>query len=176
MIRDVHSKSEYFALNLKMERKELNEIQMILFEIRRRTRINLEKKDRECYRCWYPLYDLNYNFIYSYIASKRSPIQQSYDDTLAPLKNLLITIYYLNLFSMTTIWKKPFRLLFVSTVLAFVNICINAELFIANAPSVDYILTISICIVFFSIWLLFQLIFDLLMLVHYRTMKNVLVT
>jgi len=176
MIRDISSKSEHFATNLQMERKELNEIHMILFELDKRARINFAKKDRECYKCWYPLYGLKYNLIYSYIASKKSPIQQSYDDTLAPLKNLLITIYYLNLFSMTTIWKKPFRLLFVSTFFAFVNICINAELFIVNAPSVYYLLTISICIIFFSIWLLFQLIFDLLIIVHYETMKKILLT
>jgi hypothetical protein len=77
---------------------------------------------------------------------------------------------------MTIIYIKPFRLVFLSTFLAIVNLCICSELFVDNTSSIFYTLTIGICITLFSIFLLFKIMIDLLMIVHYQSMKEILLS
>jgi hypothetical protein len=50
-----------------------------------------------------------------------------------------------------------------------INLCIQAELFIADAPNVYYTLTIGICI-----FLLLTVVITLLTIVNYQIMKNIL--
>jgi hypothetical protein len=174
MIRDVHSKHEYFSEHLKKERDELNTKKQIFLELKEDARINLNKNDLDCHKCWYSIYELDYNSISSYLSKYHRPIKNSYDDTLFPLQHLLIIIYYINTFSMTTIFETPFRLFFFSTLFTIINFCIQGELFIADAPNVYYTVTIAICIFLFSIYLLLEIMIVLLAIVHYRIMKNIL--
>jgi len=174
MILNIHCKHEYFDEHLKKERDQLNTLKQKLLEVKEDARINLKKDDPDCPQCWYYIYRLNYNSMSSYISKHNQPIKKSYDNTLFPLQDLLIVIYYLNTFSMTMVFKTPFRLFFLSSLFAIINLCIQAELFIADAPNVYYTLTIGICIFLFSIFLLLKIMITLLTIVHYRIMKNIL--
>ncbi len=174
MMKNVHSKHEYFDEHLKKERDHLNTMKQKLFELENEARNNLHTGDLVCHQCWYSIYKLDYNSISTYVLENNRHIKKSYDDTLSPLQNLLIIIYYVNTYSMSMILETPFRLFFVSTLLAVINICIQGELFIANAPNVYYTLTIGISIFLFSIFLLLKITITLLTIVHYRIMKNIL--
>jgi hypothetical protein len=174
MIRNVHSKHEYFDEHLKKERDQLDTLKQKLLELKEDARMNLNRNDPDCHKCWYSISKLNYNYMSSYISKYNQPIKISYDDTLLPLQYLLIDIYYLNTISMTKVFKTPFRLFFLSTLFAIMNLCIHGEFFIADAPNVYYTLTIGICIFLFSIFLLLKIMITLLTIVHCRIMKNIL--
>lgn len=173
-MRNVHSQHEYFQENLKIEREKLNEMKQNIFGIKEAARTNLFETGQDCYKCWSSLLRLDYDSIYSYIELNNKPVKKSYDDTLSPLQRLLIGIYFLNTCSMSTIYIQPFRLFFFTTFLAIVNICIYAEVFIDDRPNVYYTLTIGICIFLFSIYLLFKIVVQLLMIIHYQSMKKIL--
>lgn len=174
MIQDVRSKHEYFNEHLKKERDQLNTIKQKLFELKEDARINLNKYHPGCHKCWYSIYKLDYNYVSSYILENNQPIKKSYDDTLFPLQYLLIVIYYINTFSMAMIFETSFQLFFFSTLFAIINVCIQGELFIADAPNVYYTVTIAICIFIFTIYLLLKIMIMLLTVVHYQIVKNIL--
>lgn len=175
MARNIYCKHGYFDENLKIEREKLNRIKENIFQLKEEVGNNLFK-DRNCHKCWYSLWQLNYNSIYAYISSNNKPIKRSYDETLSPLQKLLMGLSYVNIHLMTIIYIKPCRLFFLSIFLAIVHLCIYSELFIDNTPSIFYTLTIGICIILFSIFLLFKIMIDLLMIVHYQSMKKILLS
>ncbi len=174
LMKNVHSKHEYFDEHLKKERDQSNTINNKLFQLKQEAGNNLDTDDLICRRCWYSIYRLNYNSMSSYILKNNKRIKKSYDDTLYPLQNLLIFIYYINTSLMATTFEKPFRLFFISTLFAIINLWIQAELFIADKPNVYYTIIIGCWTVLFSIFLLLKIIITLLTIVHYRIMKNIL--
>ena len=174
MMKNVHSKHEYFDEHLKKERDQLNTIKQSLLQLKEDARNNLDINNSVCRQCWHSIYKLDYNSISAYVSENNRHIKKSYDDTLSSLQNLLIIIYYVNTYSMSMILETPFRLFFASTLLAVINLCIQGELFIANAPNVYYTLTIGICIFLFSIFLLLKITITLLTIIHYRIIKGIL--
>jgi len=176
MAQNIYSKHGYFDENLKIEREKLNRTKENIFQLKEEVGNNFLKSDRNCHKCWYSLSQLNYNSIYAYISSNNKPIKRSYDETLSPLQKLLMGLSYVNIHLLTIIYIKPFRLVFLSTFLAIVHLCIYSELFVDNTSSIFYTLTIGICITLFSIFLLFKIMIDLLMIVHYQSMKKILLS
>jgi len=176
MMKNVYSKHEYFDEHLKKERDQLNTMKQKLVELKKVARNNLDINDPVCHECWYSVYKLDYNYISSYILENNNPIRKSYDNTIFPLQDHLVLVYYINTIAMATIFQTPYRLYFLSSLFAFINLCIQAELFIADAPNVYYTLIIGISIFLFSIFLLLKITITLLTIVHYRIMKNILIS
>lgn len=173
-MRSIHSQHEYFQKNFKIEREKLNEMKENLFEFEAIAENNLFKTDRDCYECWYSLYKLDYKSIFSYMKMNNEPIKRSYHQTLYPLQRLLIILAYGNTHLMLSIYIEPFRLLFISVLLFLINLCVYAELFIVNTPNVYYTLVIGICIFLFSFFLLSKIVMDLLSIVNYQKMEEIL--
>jgi hypothetical protein len=174
LVKDVHSKHEYFDQYLEIERAESNALNNKLFELKEEARTHLDIYDPICHQCWCSIYDLNYDYLSVYVLKNNKQIKQSYDDTLYPLQHFLFVIYYMNTISMSIIFETPFRLFCSSTLLMVVCLCIQAELFIADAPSVYYTLIIGICVFLFSIFLLLKIIITLSTVILYRIMTDIL--
>ena len=174
MMKNVHSKHEYFDEHLKKERDQLNTMKQELFELENEARNNLDTDDPVCHQWWYSIYQLDYNYMSSYILKNNRPIKKSYIETLYPLQNLLILIHYMNTISIASIFKTPFRLYLLSNLFGFISLCIQGELFNSNASNIYYTLTIGICIFLFSIFLLWKITITLLTIIHYRIMKNII--
>ena len=172
-MKNLHSQHEYFHENLKMEREKLNEMKEKIFELKEAARENLFKSGSDCYQCWNSLLQLDYDSIYSSMELINQPIQRSYYQTLNPLQKLLIGLSFGNIYLMTSIYIKPVRLFLVSVFLCLIHLCIYGELFLGDTPSVYYTLTIGIWIFFFSIFLFFRIVMDLLMIVHYQNTKKI---
>jgi hypothetical protein len=174
MMKNVHSKHEYFDAYLKKERDQLNTIKQLLLELKEDARNNLDINDPVCHQSWYSIYKLDYDYMSSYILENNKHIKKSYVDTLFSLQNLLNLMFHINTISMTTIFEKTLRLFFLSSLFAIINLCIHAEIFIVDAPNVYYTLTIGLCIFSFSTFLLLKITITLLTIVHYRIIKDIL--
>lgn len=176
MAKNIHSKHEYFNDHLKKERDELNKIKETLFELKENAINNLNTNDSVCSQCWYSIYKINYNYVWSYILKYKRSIKHSYNNTVYPMQHFLMEIFVINTISMSMIFETPFQLFFVSSLLTIISLCIQAELFIADVPNVYYTLFIGICICLFSIILLLKMIITLLTVFYYQMMKDILTT
>jgi hypothetical protein len=174
MMKNVHSKHQYFDENLKTEREKINTLKEKLIQLKEDARNNINTNDIVCYKCWYSFYELNYNYLIFHVLENNKHIKKSYDDTLFPLQYLFILISYLNMISITIIFKRPIRLFLLSNVFASISLCIHGELFIADVPNVYYTLIVGICIFLFSIYVLLKSLIAILTVIHYRGIKNIL--
>lgn len=174
MMINVHSKHQYFDENLKIEREKLNTFKQKLVQFKEDAQKNIDTNNIVCWKCSYSISKLNYNYIISTVLENNKHIKKFYDDTLFPLQYLLILICYISMISMMVIFKKPIRLLLLSNFFAIINLCIHAELFIADALNVYYTIIIGICTFLFSIYVLLKILIILLTIVHYRIMKDIL--
>ena len=173
MMKNIHSKHEYYNEHLKKEREQLRTITQQLLQLKEDARNNLNKINPDCHKCWYSLYKLDYNYMFD-ILKNNQHIKKSYVDILFSLQNHLILIYYMNTISMTTIFKTPFRLFFLSSLLVLINLCVQGEIFIADAPNAYYTLIIGICTFLFSTFLFLKIMNTLLDIIYYQNMKNIL--
>lgn len=144
-----------------------------MLELKENAGNNLNTYDPTCHQCWHSISALDDNCISSYISQKDRPTKKSYDDIVFPLQNLLLLMYHVNLFSMVSIFKNPFLLFYLSTFLSIMNVWIQSELFIADAPNVYCTLAVGGCIFLFSIFLLLKMMVTLLTIIHYRIMKTI---
>ena len=174
LMKNVHSKNDDFAEHLKKETDQSKEIQEKLFQLKKEARNNLDTASFRCHRCWFSIFNLNYDYMSSYILKNNKQIKKSYDDTLHPLHYLLTLLYYLNTISMTTIFKLPFRFFFLSTLFAILNLCIEAQFLIGDTPNVSHALVIGSCIFLLTLCLLYKMVMALLIVIHYQMMKNIL--
>ncbi|CAF3582661.1 unnamed protein product [Rotaria sp. Silwood1] len=143
MIKHIHSKHDYFKEHFKIEREEQNKFKQQLIQLKQDAEYNMNTTDTVCRQCWNDIYHLDFHYLLSHVVENYKPIKRSYDDTLLPLQNLLILIYYINTMAITGIFKQPTRLFFLSSLLAIINLGIYGELFISNIPNVYYTLIIG---------------------------------
>ena len=174
MMKNVHSKHEYFNEHLKIERNELNTLKQKLIQLKEDAGKNIDTNDIVCHKCWYSIYRLDFDYILSHVLENNKHIKKSYNDTLTPLQYLLILICFINTISITVILKEPMRLFILSNLFVIINLGIQGEFFISDIPNVYYTLIIGIFIFLFSMFLLLKLMITLLMIVHYRIIEDIL--
>lgn len=173
MMKDVYSKHQYFDENLKKEREKTNLLKEKLFQLKEDARQNINTKDIERHKCWYPFYKLDYDYLISNVLENNKHIKKSYNDILFPLQYLIILLSYLNIISITITYKKPIGMFLVSNLFAIISLCIHGEFFIADLPNVYYTLIVGVGIFLFSIYVLLKILNTILTLIRYRSMKNI---
>lgn len=95
LMKNVHSKHDYFVEYLEKERNQSNIIKEQLFQLKEKSRNNIGKHSLTCHRCWFSIYQLDYDHISSYIVKNNRPIKRSYDDTISSY-NYLLSKYEFN--------------------------------------------------------------------------------
>mgnify|MGYP001122146697 CR=1 FL=1 len=175
LMRDIYSQHEYFQENLKIERTKLNQLKEAVFRLRDDAKRNLFNS-QNCYECWFSLLQLDYNSIYSSMASQKQPIKTSFYEILSPLQKILIGLSLGNIHLIAMIYIKPNRLFAFSILLSVIHIFICMQLFLTDIPNVCYTLVIGIFLCLFSMVLLFRIIIDLLKITHYQNIKEVLLS
>ena len=172
LMRNLYSEREYFHENLKIEKKKINRMKEEIFELKEAAQNNLFKTGIDCYDCWHSLLELDYDSIYSYMALTNQSVKKSYEERLSPLQKLLIGLSFGNIYLMMSIYIKPVRLFIFSVLLCLINLCIYGEIFLGDQPNVYYPLSIGISMFFFSIFFLLKILLDLLMIIHYQSIKK----
>ncbi|CAF0882394.1 unnamed protein product [Rotaria sordida] len=174
MMKNIHSKHDYFNEHLKKEREKLNTLEQKIYELKQIAGHNLDMYDIVCHKCWSSIYNLNFDYVISHALENNKPIKKSYDDTLSPLQYVFIITCFINTISITLIFKEPVRLFLLSNLFIIISLCIHGEFFISNVPDVYYTLINGILIFLFSAFVLLKILMTLLTIVHYRIMKNIL--
>ncbi|CAF3307494.1 unnamed protein product [Rotaria socialis] len=144
MIETVHSKHEYFTKELEMEREELNRFTKELRDLRSYYKHNIGRNDMTCQKCWFPILNLNLNYIVAHVLENNRHVKRSSNDALFPLQCLLIAICFLNTFCMTMIFKEPHKLFIISNLLVPICLSIDSEFFIRDSSSVYHTLKIVV--------------------------------
>jgi hypothetical protein len=174
MMKNIHSKHDYFNEHLKKEKENLNTLEQKIHELEQIARYNLDINDVVCRQCWSSIYDLDFDYLIYHVLENSKAVKKSYDDTLFPLQHLLILICFINTISITSIFKEPIRLFFLSNLFVIISLCIHGEFFISDVPHVYYTLINGILIFLFSAFVLLKILMTLLTIVHYQIMKNIL--
>ncbi len=176
MMINIHSKHEYFSVQLQIEREQLDKFKNELIEQKSCYSNNIRKDDMTCQKCWWPVLDLNFNHIINHVLKNNKHIKRSYDDTLFPLQRLLIPICLFNTLCITIIFKEPIKLFLTSNLVTIICLCIYRELFIEDKPNVYYTLITGVGILLFSVFLLIKILLTLLNIIYYHILKNILTT
>ncbi|CAF1355741.1 unnamed protein product [Adineta steineri] len=174
MMKDIHSKHNYFNENFKQENEKLKILEQKVYKLKQIAKDNLNIYNPVCQQCWSLICDLDFDYITLHLLENNKPIKKYYNDTLFPLQYIFMIICVVNTISIIWIFKKPFQLFVLSNIFLIISLSIHGEFFISNTPNIYYTLINGILLFLFSMFLLLKILMILLFIVHYRMIQNIL--
>ncbi|CAF1521333.1 unnamed protein product [Adineta ricciae] len=168
MINDVSSKDEYLRQQWLFEQEKIvnqkRNLQEFLNDLQSSS-IQSEKPCKNCFTTilrWYSKEILN-------IYEKNRHVKEEYNQIVLPLQYLSSFVCLINNFLILITFKKSHRVYFLSNILLTICLCIYAEFFLPNEPSVSYTLFIAWSILIFTIYLLMKVFSTLFIIEHYQS-------
>ena len=171
MMSKVFGKDEYFFKHLPLEKQRLRKYQEDLKHLSTHVMPRYDRNNIVCVQCDLTLSELDLRYIRRLIENNQH-IKQEYYEVLQPCQHFFVLLCLFNTISMVTIFKEPSKLFFVSNFFCIMCLWIRGEILVDDQWVLRASLFLGLCIVLFSLYLVFIMIRTLIFVLKYQKMPH----